>query len=154
MEERCTNGKNRHQTRIAVYLLGMRNQSILLAKRKNTGHMDGYWSLVAGHVYEGESSTCAMIREALEECNITLTPQEITLIGAMHHSSPPYDYTNFIFLADLTHHTPTNLEPDKCETLEFHAIDNLPSPITPYVLEIIKRSRDNKPWVCEFGWDN
>ena len=144
----------RYSARVAVYLLGMRGNTVLLAKRKNTGHMDGYWALVAGHVDEGETCIQAMIREAQEECALQLQPHELKLIGAMHHCSPPHYYANFIFVADLTNHEPQNCEPHKCEALAFYNKATLPDPIVPYVAEMIKQSESQDHcWVSEFGWE-
>lgn len=149
------NDKNRKNTRVAVYLIGTRGDAVLLGKRQNTGHMDGCWSLIAGHVAEGESSSKAMIRELEEECGLTVEPHELTLIGSMHHKSPPYDYMNFIFHIDLTIHEPQNREAHKCEALEFYSLESLPSPMEPYIKEIIQRSIPQKgAWVSEYGWDN
>ncbi len=147
------NDKNRVKTRVAVYLVAFQNQKILLGKRKNTGHMDGHWSLIAGHAYEGESCTQAMIREAKEECDLSLNLNDLQLIGAMHHYSSPFDYINFIFTADLQSQEPKNLEPDKCDALEFYSIENLPSPMSQYTIEIIKKTMSEKSWVSEFGWE-
>ncbi|MCP3660125.1 MAG: NUDIX domain-containing protein [Bacteroidetes bacterium] len=83
---------NRKQTRIASVLIGTKENKILLQKRINTGYADGHWSLVAGHVDEGESASKAMIREAYEECGLILAPEEISHIGVVHHFSKPHDY--------------------------------------------------------------
>jgi len=147
------NDKNRVKTRIAVYLVAFQDKKVLLGKRKNTGHMDGHWSLVAGHAYEGEPCTQAMIREAKEECDLFFGVSDLKLVGAMHHYSAPFEYVNFIFSVDLDNQKPKNLEPDKCEALEFYSIENLPSPMPNYVLEIIKRTASKKSWVSEFGWE-
>ncbi len=144
--------KDRHKTRIAVYLIGIRGETILLAKRQNTGHMDGCWSLVAGHVREGESSTHALIREVQEECGLHLNADEVTLVGAMHHYSPPFDYIQIAFLADLNAKEPQNLEPYKCEQLAFHPLDKLPNPMEEYIVTIIKQSVSGNLWVSEYGW--
>lgn len=145
--------KTRIKTRVAVYLIGMKDDHVLLGKRKNASHMNGHWSLVAGHVAEGESASDAMIREAHEECNITLAPYELTLIGAMHHLSPPFDYINFIFKADLSNHNPTNREHHKCEALDFHHINQLPQPMAPYIKDIIHNCTSNESkWIIEYGW--
>lgn len=147
------NDKNRKQTRVAVYLIGKRDNTILLGKRKNTGHMDGYWSLIAGHVREGESSTKALVREVFEECGINLKIESLSLIGAMLHKSPPYDYINFVFQADLTAHHLKNMEEDKCEALAFYPINELPSPMENYIVEIIKKSIPEQGlWISEYGW--
>lgn len=147
------NEKNRTKTRIAVYLIGMRGDTILLGKRHNTGHMDGHWSLIAGHVKEGERASDALMREVQEECGIILSPDELSLIGAMHHYSPPFDYVNFVFIADLSTHEPINQEPHKCEILAFHHLAALPTPISPYIEKIIMQSVAKTPWISEYGWE-
>jgi mutator protein MutT len=148
------NDKNRKNTRVAVYLIGTRGDTVLLGKRQNTGHMDGCWSLIAGHVDEGESSTRAMIRELQEECGVRIEPNELSLIGSMHHKSPPYDYINYIFHVDLMNHEPQNVEQHKCESLAFHSVTSLPTPMEQYVMDIIQKSVPQKGlWICEYGWD-
>lgn len=147
------NDKNRTKTRIAVYLIGVQANTILLGKRKNTQHMDQHWSLPAGHVFEGESCTDAILREAYEECGLRLSKDNIKLVGAMHQFSDPFDYTNYIFLADLQGLQIINQEPDKCESLTFFDQNNLPSPMSEYVKFIIQQSlQTHGQWVAEYGW--
>ncbi|MEI6805718.1 MAG: NUDIX domain-containing protein [Myxococcaceae bacterium] len=147
------NDKNRIRTRIASYLVGIDNQRILLGKRINATHMNEHWSLPAGHVYEGESCTQAMIRESLEECGLDLTPNDLRLIGVMHHNSPPFDYINYIFSADLKNHQIINIEPEKCESLSYFAYDDLPTPMEDYIRFIIDKTLSNKhPWLVEYGF--
>ena len=147
------NDKNRIKTRIAVYAIIIKNNRILLGKRINATHMNNHWSLPAGHVAEGESAKHAMIRELQEECGLHLQPYELQAIGALHQFSDPYDYANYIFKINLSDHTIMNMEPLKCERLEFFDIDNLPKPIAPYIQEIIKKSFDaTQPWIDEVGF--
>ncbi len=149
------NDRDRLQTRVAVYLIGMRGQNILLGKRQNTGHMDGHWSLLAGHVREGESCSNAMIREAQEEGGLQLKHEDLKLIGVMHHHSPPFDYIHYAFAANLESCDPKNMELHKCEALQFHDTGNLPQPMAAYVREIIQRSILKQGlWICEYGWSN
>jgi ADP-ribose pyrophosphatase YjhB (NUDIX family) len=146
--------KNRIRTRVAVYLVGVNSQGVLLGKRINAAHMNGFWSLPAGHVYEGESCTHAMIRESLEECGLTLAPSDLQLVGVMHHDSPPFDYINYIFSADLTQYMVANLETNKCEALRFFSYDALPEPMADYIKVIIDKTRHSKnQWIVEYGWD-
>jgi len=147
------NDKNRRNTRIAVYLIGMHDNKILLGKRINVAHMNEHWSLPAGHVFEGESATAGLIREIYEECGIHLNRNELTLIGALHQFSDPYDYANYIFKADLSAHTVINKEPAKCEQLRFFDLDNLPHPIASYIQNIIDKSiHATIPWIEEINF--
>ena len=72
---------DRKHTRLAVYLVGLKQNMILLGKRKNTNHMNGFWSLPAGHVNEFESYQHALIREIKEECGFTLKQDDLKLKG-------------------------------------------------------------------------
>ncbi len=149
-----SNDKNRTKTRVAVYLIGMHNDKILLGKRINVAHMNNHWSLPAGHVFEGESAKNAMIRELYEECGVHAQPDELVFIGALHQYSNPYDYANYIFKVDMTNHHVINMEPAKCQSLEFFDIDALPQPIDPYIINIIQKSvSTNTPWIEETGFN-
>ena len=147
------NDKARRKTRIAVYLIGKKNDTFLLGKRISN-HMNDHWSLPAGHVYEGESCSKAIIREISEECGITLKNEDIELTGAMHHYSAPFDYSNYIFTADLSNYKPINTEPNKCSELKFFSINKLPNTIVPYTEFMLNKtiSNDYKPWIAEYGW--
>jgi 8-oxo-dGTP pyrophosphatase MutT (NUDIX family) len=62
---------------MAVYLLLKRDDEILLLLRQNTGYQDGNWSVVAGHVEEGEGIIDALVREAKEEADIDITGNDL-----------------------------------------------------------------------------
>jgi 8-oxo-dGTP pyrophosphatase MutT (NUDIX family) len=44
----------------ATYLIAMQDEGVLLARRHNTGWMDGWYTLPAGHVDGGETVHEAM----------------------------------------------------------------------------------------------
>ena len=145
------NDKNRTHTRIAAYLVGIKDNQILLGKRKNTNHMNGCWSLPAGHVNEYETCLQAIIREMQEECGILLHEKDLFLKGSMHHFSGNFDYINYVFLADLTQYSVVNAEPEKCETLQFFSINNLPEPMYDYIRYIIHMTLNhNSAWIAEY----
>jgi len=72
---------------VNAYLILRQNQKVLFHLRKNTGYCDGMWSLVAGHVEDGESATTAMLREANEELGIELNPSQVNVVHIMHRQS-------------------------------------------------------------------
>ena len=55
-----------------IYLVLIKDNKILLLRRYNTGNDDGNYSLVGGHVDDGEAYKDAMIREAKEEADIEI----------------------------------------------------------------------------------
>jgi len=54
----------RNQNVPASYLVLFKENKVLLLKRFNTGYEDDKYSMIAGHVDEGESFSEAIIREA------------------------------------------------------------------------------------------
>ncbi len=69
---------------VAVHVLLIRDTTILLARRYNTGYADGQWSLPAGHVESGESVTAAAVREAREETGVVIRPADLDVVHVMH----------------------------------------------------------------------
>lgn len=56
------------------YLILIKEGSILLLKRANTGFMDGYYSLPAGHLDGDETAREGGSREIKEEIGIDINP--------------------------------------------------------------------------------
>lgn len=116
--------------------------------RQNTGYYDGYWGLVAGHVEEGESATDAMVREAFEEANIDVHPDNLKPVHILHRRSDRANIDIF-FECDEWQGTVLNKEPDKCGGLEFYSLADLPEMMIDYILDVLQA----KTFYSEYGWD-
>ena len=110
---------------ITVELLLIKDNKVLMIKRKNTGYMDGMYALVGGHVEINESFKDAMIREAKEEIGISLNKEDMDYVCAIHTGSNS-EYINLFIKADNYEGKIINTEPDKCEEIVWIDIDNLP----------------------------
>lgn len=143
--------KKRVGASVNAYLLLKQKNNILLSLRKNTGYCDGMWSLVAGHVEDGESATSGMIREAFEEIGIALHPAQIQVVHMMHRKTDRLNVDLF-FDCQSWQDTIKNLEPEKCEKLEFFSLDALPSNIVDYIAMALKYIREGKLY-SELGWE-
>jgi 8-oxo-dGTP pyrophosphatase MutT (NUDIX family) len=143
--------KKRAGSSVSTYLILQQNNQILLGLRKNTGYNDGLWSLVAGHVEDGEPATTAMIREAKEEIGIELTPADIRVVHIMHRKSNRLNVDIF-FVCSSWAGTIQNCEPEKCEKLEFFPIDALPINIVNYNADVLQ-SLAKGEFYSEQGWD-
>jgi ADP-ribose pyrophosphatase YjhB (NUDIX family) len=120
----------------AVFLYLKIDNKILLGKRKNTSHGNGLYSLVAGHVEEKETYKQACIREAKEEANIEVS--DLELIHTAHKiCKNEKDRTHLFFYANSYKGELKNVEPDKCDALEWFDINNLPHNMVKDVKEII-----------------
>ena len=135
---------------VAVHLLLVQDGKILMLRRYNTGYEDGNYSVVAGHIDGGEQLKTAMIREAQEEAGITISPDDLTVVGVMHFREEE-EYISFFLHVSRYSGEVVNLEPDKCEDLSWFDIDDLPPNTIPYVRRAIQNYRNNVSF-DSFGW--
>jgi len=117
--------KERYRLIAAVYLILLRNGQILMLRRFNTGYMDGAYSLPAGHVEPDESLRACLAREAKEEIGIILNSADLSLVHTIHR---PEDNGRlcFFFAAEKWQNEPRNLEPEKCDAMQWFNLGALP----------------------------
>lgn len=135
---------------VAVHIFLLRENSVLLLRRANTGYEDGNYSVVAGHLDSGESVTQAAVREAKEEVGVDLRPADLRAVGVMHRVSNE-ERIDFFLSAIKWAGTVSNREPDKCSELRWCALDALPENTIPYIRAALENFRRGV-WFAEFGW--
>jgi 8-oxo-dGTP diphosphatase len=128
-------------------LLGDR---ILLLRRRNTGYEDGKYSVVAGHMEDGETAREAICREAREEAGIEVAPDDLAFAQVVHRADRG-QRVSFFFAARRWRGEPRNLEPDKADDFGWFPLDRLPHPMVPYVRSAIERWRTGA-FYGESGW--
>lgn len=111
--------KERFTLKAAVYILIKENDKILLMKRAGSKYMDGFYSLPAGHVDGNETLKQAAIREAKEEINIDLKPQDLDLVLTLHRNSKAGEYIDVFFNIIKYENKIKIKEPSKCSELKF-----------------------------------
>ena len=99
----------------AAYLVPVKDNKVLLLKRKNTGFHDGEYSFIAGHVEDRESFSEAIIREAREESGMILKAEDIKAAHIMHRNSDDAVRVDVFFTVSRWEGEPENLEPEKCD---------------------------------------
>ena len=148
--------KDRFKLVPAVYLVLFRDndkgeKETLLLKRRNTGFMDGHYSMVAGHLDGGETIMTAMIREAKEEAGIILKHEDLKIVHTMHRKAVDHERIDFFITTKAWEGQITNKEPDKCSELKWFTISNLPDKIVEYVKCAVDNI-ENKIYYSEHGW--
>lgn len=143
----------RHTNIIAAFLVLIKDGQTLLQKRMNTGYHDGDYGMVSGHVEAGETYTQAIVREAQEEANLTLSPVDLRVCHVMHRKSSVdgSERVDVYFTAKKWSGEPKNMEIHKCEELRWFPVDSLPANVIPYVnraLDCIAKSE----CYSEYGW--
>ncbi|MGT2866225.1 NUDIX domain-containing protein [Streptococcus fryi] len=146
----------RFKTKSAVFLVIKKDDSILLQKRQNTGFMDGYYDFaVSGHVEKGESLTQAVIREAWEECRITVDKTQLKLFTILHRQTADDCYYYFYFVLDVTDWANCDIqigEVDKIAELRWFERTNLPSNLLDYN-EVALVNLDSQNSLSELGFE-
>lgn len=134
----------------AVHLLLIKDEKILLLRRINTGFYDGSYSVIAGHLNGGETATLAMVREAKEECGITINSENLKMVHVMHRKSNE-ERVDFFFITEEWKGEPINTEKNKCDDLSWFSLNELPNNIVPYVKYGILNFNIGILF-SEFGW--
>lgn len=129
----------RHTIRAAVYAILLSEDMILLSLRKNTGYMDGMYSLPAGHLEKGETLTEALVRETQEEVGIHVQETDLTLCHVLHrcHMKEDIEYIDFYFKVAYWQGDPINNEPERCDLIKWFPLEALPPNIVPTVKRVI-----------------
>lgn len=118
---------------------------LLLLKRANTGYMDNWWSVPAGHVEAGENVIEAMARELEEEVGLSFSP-ELHPAHIMHRLQPGDERVDFFFAIHEWEGTPQNCEPNKCSEILWHPHTQLPKKMIPYVVSAHQQVYEQKPF--------
>lgn len=121
-----------------------------MLRRYNTGYEDGNYSVPAGHLDGGEEVKSAAIREAYEECGIQLNEADIEVIGVMHRRSADERIDFFVRAQHWTGEI-QNMEPNKCDKLEWYSTLSLPDNTIPYIKAALD-SHLNNEWFTSYGW--
>ena len=110
----------------------MRDGTILLGERQNTGFEDGKYHFPAGHLEDGETVVEAIIREMREELGIEINPRDLCLALVMHHKDLGDARVGLFFATQTWRGTIINNEPNKCRQLQWFRPDQLPPNLVPY----------------------
>jgi len=136
----------------SVYLFLIKNDKILLLRRFNTGFEDGNYGLPAGHAEEKELFREALKREVQEETGITLDIDKLHLVHTMHRCCGDHERADFFFIIDEWSGEAKNMEPYKCDDIQWFPLSNLPENTVDYMAHAIKCWQKQIPY-SEFGWD-
>jgi ADP-ribose pyrophosphatase YjhB (NUDIX family) len=135
---------------VAVHLFLIKDRSVLLLRRYNTGYEDGNYSVVAGHIDGNEHVYDAMIREAKEEAGITLAIENLEIIQVMHRKAKE-ERIDYFFFCGKWEGEIKNMEPQKCDELAWYPLEDLPENTIEYINAAIENYRKGIKFSL-FGW--
>lgn len=150
--------KQRFKLKAGVLLFLIQEENILLLRRYQTGIDDGLFVVPMGGHDGNEPLTMSLVREAQEETNIKIRPDDLEVCHVMHRRHPMPDGLTFeqidvFFKAHTYEGIIQNMEPHKCDQLKFFPLNDLPQNTAPFIRHAIQ-CMSNKKFYSEFGWNN
>ncbi|MEK9173998.1 MAG: NUDIX domain-containing protein [Patescibacteria group bacterium] len=137
----------------ASYVVLMQDKKVLLQRRFQTGWMDGFYSLPAGHTEPDEPFSETLKREIREEVGITLT-EEATHIAHISHryAAPDYQIVDAFFVCKQWQGEPTICEKDKADELLWCDTTALPENTVPYIKTALQYIQEGTLY-SEYSWN-
>ncbi len=103
------------------------SKAIFFERRGSHGH--GMWSIPGGHLEFGESwEECAQ-REAMEELGVRIKNVRFLAVTNDIFEAENKHYVSIWMEAEWEANEPQSMEPEKVLGIEWHSLQNLPSPI-------------------------
>ena len=119
--------KERPKVGIGVYIVNPQNQLLLMLRKNNVGA--GTWCPPGGHLEYGEEFIDCVKRETKEEASIDVESADLWAVNNNVMHNPDRHYINIDFLVSSYSGKEQNMEPEKCEKIEWFNLNSLPSPI-------------------------
>jgi 8-oxo-dGTP diphosphatase len=131
--------ENKSQDHIGVFIVVYKEGKVLLGER--LGHRKGYFGSPGGRLEKDETLIDCAKRELKEETSLE---EELTYVGVVreHQGGLVGDFIHFASLCRNPRGDVVLMEPDKCRGWKWYSLDNLPEPILPGHLAVIKRLRE------------
>lgn len=116
-----------NRPKIGVGIMILKDGKVLLGKRKGS-HGVGEYSFPGGHLEYMESFEDCARREIKEECGVEVKNIRFQLLANIKQYAPKH-YVHIGLIADWASGEPEILEPEKCESWSWYAINKLPEPL-------------------------
>ncbi|MGV9778134.1 NUDIX hydrolase [Streptosporangium sp. NPDC003464] len=141
--------KARFRVIVDVHVVFARDGAVLLGRRSGTGYADGLWHLPSGHLEEGESAVAAAAREAREEVGVTVEPDDLVFVHAMHRAP---ERVGLFFAAARWSGEPYNAGPDRCSEIAWHPLEAIPEDTVDYPAAALRAVAAGRPFALH-EWD-
>lgn len=143
--------KERFKLIPSVYAFFIQRGKILLLRRYQTGFEDGKYGLPAGHADGGETMREALAREVSEEVGARIKVNDLNLATTMHRWCGDHERIDLFFAVERWDGETHNMEPNKCDDLQWFSLDQLPENTIPYIRVAIDCWMKGIKYI-EFAW--
>ncbi|KAK9054191.1 hypothetical protein SSX86_025269 [Deinandra increscens subsp. villosa] len=121
---------------VGVFIL--KDNKILLGRRRSLYVAANTYGLPAGHLELGETYEECAAREVKEETGLDIKNIELLTTNNLYHNATHLDITYLRAHLSDPNQTPQNIEPDKCEGWEWYDLNNLPEPMFGPLKEMLR----------------
>lgn len=123
----------------AVLIAAIKDDRVLLARRRETSYMDGWYGLPGGHLEANETLQEGAVRELREETDLVAKPEDLELFHVYQNiNTPGRQYIGFMFrLAKWQGRHKDN--ESKVEGAKFFDLSSLPDKLIPYHKEALNK---------------
>ncbi|MFD9815860.1 NUDIX domain-containing protein [Streptomyces sp. NPDC059080] len=131
----------------------LRDGDKILFSQRGGPYGHGRWHVPSGKLDKGEPLTVGAVRELFAETGIHVGPGDLRLVQVVHHKqSATVERIGFFFEATAWIGEPVNREPEKCMSLEWFSVHELPDDIIEYPKEGIDGYLADAAPLSEHGW--
>jgi ADP-ribose pyrophosphatase YjhB (NUDIX family) len=131
---------------VKALILDSARTKFLLVQEDN-----GKWELPGGGLDWGESPQDGVAREIREEIGVQINPNDMEVVHVMHRKASNDERIDFFMVASKYSGEITNMEPEKCDDLQFFPLNNLPVNVIEYIKVAIENYRNGIVY-SEYGW--
>jgi mutator protein MutT len=139
-----------YKQQVIVRVILRDGDKILLMKKHK--RKDNRHSLPGGRVEVGEALKAALIRETMEEIGVQIQPKNLRLVHLVSSRDRRASYVHIYFAAQKWKGEIRNLEPEKCDSLHWVDISQLPDNFLPPNGMAIRKYLNNILY-SEFNWN-
>src|SRR3989338_11295261 len=135
--------RNLNRPKVGIGVFVFKDGKVLLGKRKGS-HAAGVYAGPGGHLEYMESIEGCVKREVMEEAGIEVENIRLLCVSNLKTYAPKH-YVDIGVIADWKNGIPKVMEPEKCESWEWYALDNFPQPLFATLinyLEALKTGRN------------
>lgn len=118
-------------TKVGVGVLVLKNNQVLLKKRRGKHGNDEYEDAGGGHLEYMESFANCAKRELREELGIEIKNLRFLCLSNIKKYAPNH-YIDIGLVAEWASGEPVIKEPEKCSAIGWFELDNLPEPLTEW----------------------
>ncbi|OCQ22721.1 ADP-ribose pyrophosphatase [Pseudoalteromonas luteoviolacea] len=128
-----------NNVRVGVGVILVRDNKILLGERIGA-HGENTWATPGGHLELGESVEECAIREVLEETGLQIVePKKVAFTNDIFEQEGKHYITLFVQAA-CPRGEASIMEPEKCKSWQWFALDNLPKPLFLSMQNLLKEN--------------